>query len=42
MRRLPGLRLRVPLVDLRFTPLNAAYGVESLPVDRWTGGPVDR
>ncbi|MEU6963752.1 cytochrome P450 [Streptomyces chrestomyceticus] len=33
LRRLPGLRLRVPLEELRFTPLNAAYGVESLPVD---------
>ncbi|MEV5598637.1 cytochrome P450 [Streptomyces sp. NPDC052496] len=33
LRRLPGLRLRVPLGELRFTPLNAAYGVESLPVD---------
>ncbi|KAA6223700.1 alpha/beta fold hydrolase [Streptomyces albofaciens JCM 4342] len=32
LRRLPGLRLRVPVGDLRFTPLNAAYGVESLPV----------
>ncbi|MFH8597000.1 cytochrome P450 [Streptomyces rimosus] len=32
LRRLPGLRLRVPVEELRFTPLNAAYGVESLPV----------
>ncbi|WP_050502174.1 cytochrome P450 [Streptomyces monomycini] len=33
LRRLPGLRLRVPLADLRFTPLNAAYGVGYLPAD---------
>ncbi|MFD7666685.1 cytochrome P450 [Streptomyces sp. NPDC059788] len=33
LRRLPSLRLRVPVGALRFTPLNAAYGVEALPVE---------
>ncbi|MET9294872.1 cytochrome P450, partial [Streptomyces sp. NPDC003077] len=37
LRRLPDLRLTVPVGDLRFTPLNAAYGVESLPVT-WSPG----
>ncbi|MVO87277.1 cytochrome P450 [Streptomyces sp. p1417] len=32
LRRFPDLRLQRPLRDLRFTPLNAAYGVEALPV----------
>ncbi|MGW5687816.1 cytochrome P450 [Nonomuraea sp. NPDC003754] len=32
LRRFPGLRLAVPFDELRFTPMNAAYSVESLPV----------
>ncbi|MDP9867528.1 MULTISPECIES: cytochrome P450 [Streptosporangium] len=32
LRRFPGLRLAVPFDGLRFTPMNAAYSVESLPV----------
>ncbi|GAA0825176.1 cytochrome P450 [Streptosporangium amethystogenes subsp. fukuiense] len=32
LNRFPGLRLEVPFEELRFTPMNAAYSLESLPV----------
>ncbi|MGW0591631.1 cytochrome P450 [Streptosporangium sp. NPDC002607] len=32
LNRFPGLRLDVPFEELRFTPMNAAYSLESLPV----------
>ncbi|GAA2870922.1 cytochrome P450 [Streptosporangium fragile] len=32
LRRFPTLRLDAPFEKLRFTPMNAAYGLESLPV----------